>query len=143
MHDLLDETSDVAVTLGKVQRTELGGRHAVVRVRSEDASALTLVADDWARQLELSRAGATNLDPSERIAGGREPSAIVPARTWILPPNALLHHPRQPLPYTARPMASLPELSSLDLPNSPSTSFSEDWPPSPSSVPTTRTASER
>jgi hypothetical protein len=46
--DLLDETTDVTVALGKVKGTELGGRDTVVGVRAEDSAALTLVADDFA-----------------------------------------------------------------------------------------------
>lgn len=44
--DLLDETTNVAVALSEVEGAELGRGDTVVRVRTEDSAALTLVADD-------------------------------------------------------------------------------------------------
>jgi hypothetical protein len=44
--DLLDETSKISVALGIVERPEAGRRNAVVRMRLENATALTLIADN-------------------------------------------------------------------------------------------------
>jgi hypothetical protein len=44
--DVLDNTTDVTVLLGKVESTETGGGLAVGSVRLEDPSGLPLVADD-------------------------------------------------------------------------------------------------
>lgn len=52
--NLLDQATDVAVALGKVERTELGRRDTVVRVRAEDTAALTLVADDCQTKVRMS-----------------------------------------------------------------------------------------
>lgn len=67
--DLLDQATDVAVALGKVERTELGRRDTVVRVRAEDSAALTLVADDcWVGRSRIAlRAGR---EAGEEARGG-------------------------------------------------------------------------
>jgi len=46
VNDLLDQSTDVTVSLGEVEGTELGGSNTVVSVGSEDSSGFTLVADD-------------------------------------------------------------------------------------------------
>lgn len=77
--DLLDQATDVAVALGKVERTELGRRDTVVRVRAEDSAALTLVADDCGvgRRRRASRAKTGQVKRRQEEQGTREVSLRV------------------------------------------------------------------